>query len=874
MVVSNKKLVGNLFFAIAPKTISIITPRRGNSVMATPRRALFLSALVLQLLMVGAAASPLADGINPLGDASKMNNDLVERLAEADDATTLPVIFQLHSPVTQSDETYMKDLGLEVLGHAALIDGGLVEGAAIDVRRLSSWERVEYLELDKPLEFFYLPSEWGGQPNPGIMMHETTHVVRATDAWDRVIVAPSGEILRETDLSFTEWDGDGTAIVDLDTGVDAGHPDYDYLEPWTGEKTLYSAKWTPADNDWVETRNSDTSSGHGTHVGGTIAGNGDASAGRRAGVAKGGQLIALGAGDGASIFAGVQGLEWTHAHSVPGQNPYHIRVVSNSWGSDGDYNPDGAITQLTDRLTYENGVAVIFAASNSGGSGGECSGDLRTNVYANTPSAISVAALTHDGTAVTSFSSRGCMNQQHTWPDVGAPGRDIWATAPRGTAIDASTRTQGDLYYMSISGTSMATPHVGGMAGILIDVAPSLGVADYHRDDHDFGDSLVGGDGTAAYGQFEDWDERNNSRVHEVELILELTARYEGMANSCEDGNGDDSCNDIPEECYRSSTGQCHDWRIGHGLTDVDAAVALARTLQLMRDQDADGIVDHPEYTVFDAFDIYESMMTTVSIPTNTDRIRHAWKGDWNHFNNGQTGAVYYTEDSHYVWIPNGTVRLEATFSATEVDLDTGQAGALQLAIDLGEDGSDDAQGQGNRLADSWYYDLPVDESAWGKWAHFDVSGSAVTLWGFLNDIEFFESRIPYTVDVMLTMDLSQPVNVEYEQRPDFYSDLNPTTPSDEYDESMDGMLTFTRPAYDQATVVSLIQPKSMSDGTSSSDGFFSTLGEIIADHPFAVIFSLLMLIGAAGTVGYAVRLQTEDDIEDAVLVAELEDKS
>ena len=126
----------------------------------------------------------------------------------------------------------------------------------------------------------------------------------------------------------------------------------------------------------------------------------------------------------------------------------------------------------------------------------------------------------------------------------------------------------------------------------------------------------------------------------------------------------------------------------------------------------------------------------------------------------------------------------------------------------------------------------------------------------------------------MLTMDLSQPVNVQFEQRPDFYSDLNPTTPSDEYDESMDGMLTFTRPAYDQATVVSLIQPKSVSGDTSSSDGFFSTLGGIIVNHPFAVIFSLLMLIGAAGTVGYAVRLQTEDDIEDAVLVAELEDTS
>ena len=110
-----------------------------------------------------------------------------------------------------------------------------------------------------------------------------------------------------------------------------------------------------------------------------------------------------------------------------------------------------------------------------------------------------------------------------------------------------------------------------------------LGAADYHRDDHDFGDSLVGGDGTAAYAQYEDWNERNNSRVHEVELILELTARYEGMANSCEAGNDEDSCNDIPEGCYRSATGECHDWRIGHGLTDLDAAVALARTLQLMR---------------------------------------------------------------------------------------------------------------------------------------------------------------------------------------------------------------------------------------------------------------------------------------------------
>ena len=814
----------------------------------------------LQLMFLLSLTTPMVQGTNPYGNLDKMDDALESALQTAGDLeSSFEVIFQLNSPVTDDDINFMKNVGAMYLDDAKLIDGGLIDASADVIRQLSTWDRVEYLELNRELDFFYLPTEWGGDPtDPSMMMHETTHVVRATDAWHRAIIDVNGNVEFDIDNAFTEWDGDGTAIVDLDTGVDAGHPDFDYLEPWTGEKVIYSAKWNGV---WTETRNSDTSSGHGTHVGGTIAGNGDASSGRRAGVAKGGQLVALGTGDGASIFAAEQGLEWTYEHSIPSQNPYHIRVVSNSWGTDGDYDPNGAIATITDMLTFDNGVAVIFAASNSGGSGGggECSGDLRTNVYANTPSAISVAALTHDGTQVTSFSSRGCMTQQHTWPDVGAPGRDIWATAPRGTAIDASTRTQGDLYYMAISGTSMATPHVGGMAGVILDIAPSLGVADYHREDHDEGNSLVGGEGTASYGQFDDWDTGNYSRVHELELILELTARYEGMENSCEDGNDEDSCNDIPAECYRSATGECHDWRVGHGLTDVDAAMALARTLQLMRDQDGDGFVDHPEYTVWDAWAIYESMMVESSIPVNTDRVSHSWKGDWNHFNNGANGAVYYTEDSHYVWIPNGTTQLEARFVPTEFDLDTAQGGALQLEIDLGEDGSNDAQGSCSRVSDAWICDLDVESSHWNTWAHFDVTGQAFTFFGIINDPEFFESRIPYTVDVTLTLDLSQPVDISIEQRPDFYSDLDPAAPSDAYDSDYDGMLTFTRPVYDQQAVVALIMPKeTMSDD--SDDGFFSALGSLFSNYFGAASFFFLFVLFCALGIGYMVRSSRVDE--------------
>ena len=46
----------------------------------------------------------------------------------------------------------------------------------------------------------------------------------------------------------------------------------------------------------------------------------------------------------------------------------------------------------------------------------------------------------------------------------------------------------------------------------------------------------------------------------------------------------------------------------------------------------------------------------------------------------------------------------------------------------------------------------------------------------------------------------------------DFYSDLDPATPSENYDASMDGMLTFTRNVYDQQAVVELIKPKVMED--------------------------------------------------------------
>ena len=774
-----------------------------------------VTAFVLVALVASMSGSLAVTSQPQQVDTSKMTEELISQL---DKEGQIEAIIQFHDRPTEGVWRAIRSMGIEVISQLTVLHGGLVSGDSTEISRLSGLSVVKHMEANLQIEHFYLP---GDQNDVESMMHETVTWVNASLAWHRAIIDTEGVLKTEPDLSLSEYDGEGATAVDLDTGIDGEHPDFDCGEPWTGEKLIWSAKWTGV--AWVDAPNcnSDTSSGHGTHVGGTIAGNGDASGGRRLGTAKGATIVALGTGDGASIFAAVEGLEWTYQHSRPGLNEYNIRVVSNSWGTNGDYNPSNAVTLLTDMLTYDNQVAVIFAASNSGGSGDESENDLRTNVYANTPSAISVAALTHDASAVTSFSSRGWKTQQHTWPDIGAPGRDIWATAPRATAIDASTRTQGDIYYMSISGTSMATPHIGGIATLLLAAAPSLGVANYQIEDHDSENSLYFNESAKGL-QFDDWEERNESRVHEIELILELTAHYDHLRNSCEEGNDDDGCSDVPEECYVSDrTDRCHDWRVGHGLVDTDKALALARTLQVMRDPNEDGFLDHPEATVWDAYNHYEGIMDTRGIELQTDQLRHAWKGEWSHFNNGPTSTfgTYATDDRHYVWVPNGTIEMQVSFSSLDWDTDTAQIAQIRPNVDLGSDGSDDAQGQGTIVGDTIYISLEVTPEYWSTWTEFDVTGTAISLpiTGIITGSEFMEPRVPYTYDVLLTLDVTEERVFEVPLRTDGYSDLDPATPSDFYDPDEAKNLVMVRPVYDESLIPPYSQEQKSFSKSSSS---------------------------------------------------------
>jgi serine protease AprX len=108
----------------------------------------------------------------------------------------------------------------------------------------------------------------------------STETVMAPRVWSSLIMEGSG---MNSGISGKEI---GIAVVD--SGIDAGHPDLDF-----GKKTIKNIKAVRAGDPWIEMENTDTSVGHGSHCAGIAAGNGEASAGSRRGVAPAATLIGL-----------------------------------------------------------------------------------------------------------------------------------------------------------------------------------------------------------------------------------------------------------------------------------------------------------------------------------------------------------------------------------------------------------------------------------------------------------------------------------------------------------------------------------------------------------------------------------------------------
>ncbi|MFF1837277.1 S8 family serine peptidase [Streptomyces sp. NPDC058231] len=219
------------------------------------------------------------------------------------------------------------------------------------------------------------------------------------------------------DRAYTYPDsaGDGVTAYVIDTGVRTTHKEF-------GGRAV--SGFDAVDND----DSADDGNGHGTHVAGTIAG-------ATYGVAKKAKVVAVrvldDAGSGTTEQV-VAGIDWVTEHH---QGP---SVANMSLGGSADPALDAAVQKA-----IASGVTFAVAAGNESADAGESS-------PARVPEAITVASSTVDDKQ-SSFSNYGAT------VDIYAPGSDIvssWNDSDEGTN--------------TISGTSMATPHVVGAAAVYL----------------------------------------------------------------------------------------------------------------------------------------------------------------------------------------------------------------------------------------------------------------------------------------------------------------------------------------------------------------------------------------------------------------------
>lgn len=293
-------------------------------------------------------------------------------------------------------------------------------------------------------------------------LHESVPLIQADKVW-----APP--------IGVT---GRGVGVAVLDSGIDGTHPDIHFPEHTKQNVKILGDQHVFADQTFAVENviDTDTTTGHGTHVAGIVAGDGTASGGYYKGVAPGADLIGVGSADGLDMLTALAGYDWILQH----EDAYHIRVVNNSWADDTvTYDPNDPLNQAS-KAAHDAGITVVFAAGNDGHTG-----DNVFNRYAWPSWVISTGGGTKTG-ALDSYSSGG--DDTHH-PTVVSPGSFIAsARALTGVVTDANS-TPLDLtdpnnprvvpaewttYYTVALGTSMAAPHLAGTVALMLEANPSL----------------------------------------------------------------------------------------------------------------------------------------------------------------------------------------------------------------------------------------------------------------------------------------------------------------------------------------------------------------------------------------------------------------
>ncbi len=412
----------------------IPTPRRCPRKPPTiSRRALRFGGLVTVLVVLAAGT-----GV-PTSAGATLDLGLSQVLATASPFERVDAIATFATPPTPSDLTRIRATGARVLPLKVLPMAG-VRGTRSQLLAVASLPLPNLVSPHQNRRLRYF-------------LDESVTLIGARDVW--------------TAHGYT---GRGTTVAVVDTGVDGLHPDLPHPSKVVQNVKVASDPLGLAEPLVLENlASTDTTSGHGTHAASTAAGLGSASGGRYTGVAPGARLVGIGAGEVTTILHALASFDWI----LQNQARYGIDVVSNSWGTTGGFDASDPVNIATKTL-HDRGMVVVFSAGNEG------PGEDTLNPYSVAPWVIGVAAGAKDGATLADFSSRGIPGDPLYQPTITAPGVDIVAArAVTGVITTLAAPQDAELgtdavRYTTMSGTSMAAPHISGVVALMLEANPTL----------------------------------------------------------------------------------------------------------------------------------------------------------------------------------------------------------------------------------------------------------------------------------------------------------------------------------------------------------------------------------------------------------------
>ncbi len=417
---------------------------------------------VLGLLVAGSAG---AKQIGPLGfsvgalkapnadlNGDKVFDDLAAKLETMDAGDRMNVIVRMNGDLTQAraDSVERSVGGFHLTRWLPIVDGFAATVSKSQVEALADLADVRQIEEDA-------------------VVH----------AYNDSAQAAFGVTKARLDVPSLDGDRDGNpsayspadiVVAVVDTGIDENHLQLD------DGKVLEFANCLNAPNP-PNPANCTTppaafdDNDHGTHVSGTIAGDGEGDP-RYKGVAPGAALVGvkvLGA-NGSGLTSGVvTGIQWV----IQNKATFGIEVMNLSLGADG-CNAGTDASSAAVNAAVASGLVVLVAAGNAGpgpctvGSPGAAANVITVGAMADTGVPNERNPFNGDlrarvpGFNQASFSSRGPTADLRIKPDVSAPGVHI-------TSANATNGNNGADPYVTFQGTSMATPFTAGVAALMLD---------------------------------------------------------------------------------------------------------------------------------------------------------------------------------------------------------------------------------------------------------------------------------------------------------------------------------------------------------------------------------------------------------------------